>query len=72
VRAAIEELPASYRAALVLRDMEDWTSTEVADVMGTSVGTVKSRVHRARLFVRKRLAEALPVEEHPEPFRRIA
>jgi RNA polymerase sigma-70 factor (ECF subfamily) len=59
--AALEELPAHYRTALVLRDVEGLSVAEVAETLGLSVENVKSRVHRARLFVRKRLTESLAV-----------
>ena len=54
---AIEELPAAYRAVLVLRDVEGRSNGEIADVLGLNTGVVKTRVHRARLFLRKRLGE---------------
>jgi RNA polymerase sigma-70 factor, ECF subfamily len=63
--SAIEELPAHYRAALVMRDVEGCSCTEIAGALHLTVGGVKTRVHRARLFIRKRLAESLessPVE----------
>ncbi len=56
---AIEELPATYRAVLVLRDVEGRSNGEIADVLGLNTGVVKTRVHRARLFLRKRLGELL-------------
>jgi RNA polymerase sigma-70 factor, ECF subfamily len=55
--AAIEELPVAYRAVLVLRDVEGRSNGEIADVLGLNTGVVKTRVHRARLFLRKRLGE---------------
>ena len=42
---------------LVLHDMEDLTTTEVAQIMGLREGTVRVRLHRARLFVRQQLAK---------------
>ena len=69
VSSAIEELPAHYRAALVLRDVEGWSSAEVADVLSISVANAKTRVHRARLFVRKRLAESMSVAGFSPAFR---
>ncbi len=50
-----------YREVLVLRDVEGLTAREVAEVLGTTVEAVKSRLHRARLAVRARVAPALGV-----------
>lgn len=47
VRRALERLPRRMRAAVVLRYFEDMSEAEVADVLGVSVGTVKSTVSRA-------------------------
>ena len=55
--AAIDELPAAYRAVLVLRDVEGRSNGEIADVLRLNTAVVKTRVHRARLFLRKRLGE---------------
>jgi RNA polymerase sigma-70 factor (ECF subfamily) len=54
--SAIDELPAAYRTVLVLRDVEGRSHFEIAQALSISVCNVKTRVHRARLFVRKRLA----------------
>ena len=56
---AIDELPASYRIVLALHDIEGMSNPDVAEALGLSVPAVKSRVHRSRLFVRKRLSEYL-------------
>lgn len=61
--AAIARLPEPDREVLVLRDVEGLTAPEVAKVVGLSVDAVKSRLHRARLKVRNRLA---PLWERPE------
>ena len=53
---AIEALPPDYKAAVVLRDIEGLSIHEAADVLGVSVAAVKSRLHRARLALRERLA----------------
>ena len=55
LRDAIQKLPAQYRIVLVLRDMEGLTDDEVAEITGVRAGTVRVRLHRARLFVRKEL-----------------
>lgn len=52
---AIARLPEEYRAVLVLRDLEDRSAAETAEMVGISVPAVKSRLHRARLFVRREL-----------------
>jgi RNA polymerase sigma-70 factor, ECF subfamily len=54
--SAVSELPAHYRAVVVLRDIEGLSAAEVADALAISVPTVKSRAHRARLSLRKRLS----------------
>ena len=57
--AAIDELPAAFRAVLVLRDVEGRSNGEIAGVLGLNIAVVKTRVHRARLFLRKRLGELM-------------
>lgn len=57
--AALDELPPGYRTALVLRDIEGLSHLEISAALGISVPNVKSRVHRARLFLRKRLTETM-------------
>jgi len=53
---AIQKLPDKYRMTLVLRDMEGLSAKEVGIVMGANERAVKSRLHRARLFVRRELS----------------
>jgi len=55
LRNAVQKLPPQYRIVLVLRDMEGLTDDEVAEITGLRAGTVRVRLHRARLFVRKEL-----------------
>jgi len=52
---AILKIPAQYRFVLVLHDMEGLSTAEVARVTGLQEGTVRVRLHRARLFVRQQL-----------------
>ena len=54
---AIDALPADYRTALVLHDIEGISRPAIADVLDVEAPVVKARVHRARLFVRHRLSE---------------
>jgi RNA polymerase sigma-70 factor (ECF subfamily) len=53
---AVLALPKHYRLVLILRDMEQLDTREVAEVMGISEETTKMRLHRARVFVRNALA----------------
>jgi len=57
LQQAIDGLPADYRTALVLHDVEGLSNPDIAEALGISLPAVKSRVHRSRLFVRKQLAE---------------
>jgi RNA polymerase sigma-70 factor (ECF subfamily) len=54
--AAIDELPADYRTAFVLHDVEGLSNPEIAETLQVTLAAIKSRVHRARLFLRRRLA----------------
>jgi RNA polymerase sigma-70 factor, ECF subfamily len=56
---ALDELPAHFRAVLVLRDVEELSNEEVARALGESVASVKSRLHRARMALREQLTRAL-------------
>src|ERR1700731_1021373 len=60
VRAAVEQalqkVPEPYRTALILRDLEEMSYEEIAEVLVISLGTVKSRITRGRDALRKRLA----------------
>ena len=59
MRAALLRLPPAHRAVLVLRYYEDLTESQVAEVLGCSIGTVRSRTHRAVT----RLRELLPAAD---------
>ena len=59
---AIDELPATYRTVLMLRDLEGQSNSDIALAFGLSVPVVKTRVHRARLFLRKRLAQSMAMQ----------
>ena len=63
VRYAISQLPEEYRVVLVLREMEGYCYESIAEVLDLPVGTVRSRLHRARLQLREQLKEVLAVEE---------
>ena len=57
LREAVLALPEQYRLVLVLHDMEELSTSEVAQITGLREGTVRVRLHRARLFVRRHLAK---------------
>jgi RNA polymerase sigma-70 factor, ECF subfamily len=63
VQRALAELPEEYRAALVLKEMDDLKYEEIAAVLQVPLGTVRSRIHRARQELRARLQIALRAEE---------
>jgi RNA polymerase sigma-70 factor (ECF subfamily) len=62
---AIAGLEPMYREVLLLRDVEGLTAPEVAEVLGVTPQAVKSRLHRARLAVRERVAPLLGIEPAP-------
>ena len=62
LEAAIQALPKPYRLVLILRDMEQLDTREVAEIMEVSEETAKMRLHRARVFVRNALADYLSSE----------
>ena len=55
LESAIEQLPAGYKNVFVLHDIEGYEHEEVARILGCSVGTSKSQLHKARLKLRKLL-----------------
>lgn len=61
VQAALEKalsaLPAEYRMIFILRDIDRLSNQEVSDIVGVSVPAVKSRLHRSRIMLRKRLSK---------------
>ncbi|HEU5311682.1 MAG TPA: sigma-70 family RNA polymerase sigma factor [Candidatus Eisenbacteria bacterium] len=60
---AIDELPPDYRTALVMHDVEGMPNPDIAETLGISLPAVKSRIHRSRLFVRKKLSSYLGTSE---------
>jgi RNA polymerase sigma-70 factor, ECF subfamily len=56
VRDALRELPECFRATIYLADVEGYPYREIAEMLGVPIGTVMSRLHRARVQLRKRLA----------------
>jgi RNA polymerase sigma-70 factor (ECF subfamily) len=57
IRGAIEALPEKYKAVVILRYLQDMSLQEISDVLGMPVTTVKTRVHRGREYLRKKLEQ---------------
>jgi RNA polymerase sigma-70 factor (ECF subfamily) len=66
---AIDTLPEHYRAVLVLRDVEELANAPIAALLGESIASVKSRLHRARMTLRELLAGSLAPHRSPESSR---
>lgn len=56
IKEAIDKLPEKYKTVFILKDIEEFTNQEIADILGISLPAVKSRLLRARLKVRELLA----------------
>ena len=66
----IAELPANYRSVVVLRDMEELSTEETAQILDVGTDVVKTRLHRARLAMRQKLDCYLHnrcIEDEPSP-----
>ena len=63
VRAALAELSEEYRTVLVLKEIEGLKYEEIAEIVGCPIGTVRSRIHRARCELRQKLLVELK-DEH--------
>lgn len=71
IQRALDALPADFRAAVVLCDLEGLSYEEIALTLDIKVGTVRSRIHRGRVLLREALAHRAPgirpIEAEPEP-----
>lgn len=62
VEAALHQIPEVFRTAVVLREIEGFAYEEIAEILETNVGTVKSRLMRGRAALREALRGSLPAE----------
>jgi len=67
VERVVARLPAKFRLPLMLKDLMDLSINEIAEILGLKEATVKTRLHRARLFAAKELARELPKRPAPPP-----
>jgi RNA polymerase sigma-70 factor (ECF subfamily) len=65
VRQAIATLPENYREVVILCDLEEMTYEQAAEALGCPVGTVRSRLHRARGILIEKLRDAQPARRAP-------
>lgn len=59
IQMALAAIPAEFRMAVILCDVEGFSYEEIAQIMGTSIGTVRSRIHRARRSLRDLISPCL-------------
>jgi len=63
VRKAVLSLPSKYREVVVLCELQDISYVETAEILGCAIGTIRSRLHRARALLLEKLRPAAQVEE---------
>ena len=59
LQGAIDSLPEKYRLAFVLKEAQEFSYEETSRILDVSLGTVKSRVHRAKMLLREKLTGVL-------------
>jgi RNA polymerase sigma-70 factor (ECF subfamily) len=64
LQTAVGQLPEEFRSVIVLRDIEEMDYQQMADVLAAPVGTVKSRLFRARLALRQQMLALSPPSRH--------
>jgi RNA polymerase sigma-70 factor (ECF subfamily) len=67
LQRALAALPSDYRTAILLCDVEQRSYQEIADRMRCALGTVRSRIHRARVMLRKRLEAGMEPARKADP-----
>ncbi len=74
LQAALNSLPEVFRTAVLLCDVHGKSYDEIAVIMGSSIGTVRSRIHRGRTILRRLMAgkESSGIRSQRKPVRRSA
>lgn len=72
VMRALSDLPAPYKAAIYLADIHGYQSNEIAQMLGTPLGTVSSRIHRGRQMLRARISRGFMSAPQPAGCRHVA
>jgi RNA polymerase sigma-70 factor (ECF subfamily) len=67
LRKSLNELPPTYREVIVLRELEQLSYREIAEIAGVPLGTVMSRLNRARQCLQQAILNANPVVSGPRP-----
>ena len=62
VQKALDTLPPEFRMVLILSDVEEFSYEEISEMMDTPIGTVRSRLHRARTMMRQKLTKSSPTK----------
>ncbi len=65
VREQMEHLPSKYRMVLILRHLQDRTYEEIAELLSTPVGTIKTHLFRARALLKERMVLQRLEDAHP-------
>ena len=63
LESAVDRLPPGARSVFVLHDVEGYKHEEIGTLLGVSVGTSKSQLHRARMTLRGHLTQAVPAHD---------
>ena len=71
IQHALDGLPATFRAAVVLHDLEQLPYQEIALILGVPVATVGTRIHRGRVLLRAALAHRAPLGRPVDPPREV-
>jgi RNA polymerase sigma-70 factor (ECF subfamily) len=72
IHDALKALPEYFREAVVLRDIQELSYDDIADITGLPLGTVKSRINRGRLMLKEKLVEIYPFPNQGDRSRKRA